>query len=622
MRRERTSIALPIILLVSLLSALQAPTEVAAAGIPDPRFGVVEAFQAPNAATTLGAGWTRVTFRWNEIQPNGPGEWHTVPISDEALARELAQGRQVVGLLVTTPGWATDLDIGPGVPRGLHLPTDHPENLWATFVRTIVARYAGRIDHWIIWNEPDIPETQHMSWGGSTEDFVRLLQVGYTVAKETNPGAVVHLAAVTHWWDEDWFGRFLDKLMADPAAAANNYYFDVATLHIYFQPETVYQIAAHYRDMMWGRGIRKPIWIAETNAAPSQDPAWPVPNAQFSVSLEQQAAYIVQAFSLAIAAGAERVAVYKMADTETDRQANPEPFGLVRMDGSRRPAFTAFQVASTYMAGFSGGRWERRDAVSVVTIDRGDRTTTVVWARTAQAEMAMIAARTTQALLVDVQGRARTIYAERGYYYVDLPGATCVQGCKIGGPPYMLVEQAPASADTAPTPRSPTPTALETATAEGTSASGATSTATTGSAIAPELSEAEQTSTASATPTPTLRAPQPSEPPEGADAAPARVTPTPTAGAGNQLEPSEGQETPTATATPMPTPQAKIQPEISEEEEQETPTVLATATPRAGSRIRPELWEGEAASDRSWVLIGILVLSLAGVALATGIGKI
>jgi hypothetical protein len=371
---------LALLTLILVVTALPPRAPVAhAAGIPDYRFGVVEAYAAPAAATALGAGWERVTFRWIDIQPNGQEEWNVVPISDAQLAAELAAGRQVVGLLLNTPDWATDWDRGPGVPRGLYLPLDDPANTWAVFVRTIVTRYAGRIDHWTIWNEPDIPGTQHMSWGGSIKDFVQLLRVAYLVAKQANPNAVIHMAAVTHWWNPDWFGQFLEELVADPNAAANNYYFDVATLHIYFQPETVYDITVHYYQLMANRGIHKPIWIAETNAAPSLDPAWPVPNPRFTISLEEQAIYMVQAFSLGIAAGAQRIAVYKLIDTESDRAANPEPFGLVRMDGSRRPAFSAYQTAATYLAGFRGGTWERRDEVSVVTIDRGPRTTTVVW---------------------------------------------------------------------------------------------------------------------------------------------------------------------------------------------------------------------------------------------------
>jgi hypothetical protein len=564
------------ILLGSILLGLCRSPALGAPIIPDPRFGVIETYAAPDAATTLGAGWTRVTFRWNEIQPEGPHEWIVTPISDQALSKELAHGRQVVGLLVTTPGWATDLDIGPGVPRGLHLPADHPDNLWASFVRTIVSRYAGRINHWTIWNEPDIPDTQHMSWGGSVEDFTRLLQVAYTVTKETNPDAVIHMAAVTHWWDEDWFGRFLDVLVADPHAAASDYYFDVATLHIYFQPETVYDITAHYADMMHGYGIHKPIWIAETNAAPSQDPAWPVPGAQFDVSLEQQAAYVVQALSLGIAAGAQRIAVYKMADTESDRAANPEPFGLVRADGSRRPAFTAYRTATTYLAGFRGGSWDRRDTISLVTVDRGDRTTTVAWARGAEAQTAMIAARTTRALLVDIQGGAHYVYPERGYYYVDLPPASCTQGCLIGGTPYMLVEGAPASANTAPVPQSPTPVSTSPA-----------------GPVSPTSPPATQEPTPTATPLPT-DIPSPVGP--ESDGTPPTATPNPTDTP--TLQPtSTPTSTPTATATSQ-------------------PTLTSTSTPTPAPTSSPP------ATARAWVLVTVLILGLGGATVAVSLSGV
>jgi hypothetical protein len=551
------------ILLLSVLISLIPISSASAQGIPDYRFGVVEAYDAPAAASALGAGWTRITFRWNEIQPNSPDEWNVVPISDQALNNELARGRHAVGLLVTTPGWATDVGIGPGVPKGLYLPHDDPNNLWANFVRSMVSRYAGRIDHWIIWNEPDIPDTQHMSWGGSTEDFIRLLQVAYAVAKETNPNAVIHMAAVTHWWNENWYNNFLDQLVATPGAAESNYFFDIATLHIYFQPETVYDITAHYYRLLRNHNLHKPIWIAETNAAPSNDPAWPVPNPQFNISLDEQAAFIIQAFSLGIAAGAQRMAVYKMIDTETDRAANPEPFGLVRMNGSRRPAFTAYQVATNYLSGFRSGTWDRRDELSVVTVDRGDKTTTVAWSRNPEPQTAAVAARTTRALVVDMRGSTRYVYPDHGYYFLDLPGANCAQGCLIGGAPLLLIEEAPSNAETAPPPASPTPPPV-TVESEG-SNPGATPDA-----------NAMPTPTPSFTPTPT---PTPSSTPT--------ASPTPTS-------------TPTPTATPTSTPTPTITP---------SPTLSPTPTP-----IPVPI--SDVPLRRPWFLAGSLAIAIGSAALA------
>jgi hypothetical protein len=90
---------------------------------------------------------------------------------------------------------------------------------------------------------------------------------------------------------------------------------------------------------MANHGIWKPIWLMETNAPPINDPTWPVPNWTLSVTLDEQAAFMPQVLASALAAGAERIAIYKLKDTADDRAANPEPFGLIRADGSRRPAY-------------------------------------------------------------------------------------------------------------------------------------------------------------------------------------------------------------------------------------------------------------------------------------------
>jgi hypothetical protein len=552
-RSLRTTLSLIAVLASLLAPAIQPALQARAAGIPDYRFGVVEAQANPGAAAALGAGWTRITCEWNRIQPTGPGEWNA-PISDQALATELAYGRQVVGLLVTTPGWATDVGRGGGVPQGLYLPIDDPNNHWATFVREMAGRYAGRIDHWIIWNEPDIPHSSpDLSWGGTTEDYLQLLRVAYAVAKQTNPNAVIHLAAITHHHNPHWFGEFLETLMNDPQAAANNYYFDAASLNLYHEPEKIHDIIAHYYNMMRGYGLNKPFWITETNAYLSR------------VSPEEQAAFIIQAFSLEIAAGAARIAVYKMADAETDAAADPEPFGLVQMDGSRRPAFTTFQVAANYLAGFRGGSWDRRDEISVVTVDRGEQTTTVLWARTPEPQTAMVPARTTRALLVDMWGSAYYIYPERGYYYVDLAGANCAQGCQLGGAPKMLVEGASATANTSQAPASPTPRPAV-------------------------VTSPDATPDPDAPPTPTLD-------PSGFPTPTPTFTPTPT---------STPSPTPTATVTPSPTPTSTPSPTPTPTE---TPTPLPTPDPPPITSIP---------MSRPWLIVGVLALTMGGTALAVG----
>jgi hypothetical protein len=438
------------VLIALTLSLTLAPAQAQRGG--DRRLGVVDAFDNSAAASKLGAGWTRIRFQWNVIQPNDSGQWNDAAL-ETLVNSEVAAGREVVGLIVNTPPWALKDGNKAGVPAGMELPAENPQNLWATFMRRLVAKYAGRVNHWIIWNEPDIWDNKYpgQTWGGSVDEFLQFQRIAYTVSKAANPNAVIHLAGFTFWWDAQYnrtpfFQRFLDALKKDPNAAANNYYFDVVTSHQYFRPDTVYDLTVWHHTMMRAYGFDKPVWLVETNAAPSLDPAWLAPNSQFKITLDEQGAFIVQALAMGLAAGAERIAVYKMADTPGDRAANPEPFGLVRLDGSQRPAFAAFQTAATYLSGFRSATLDRRDEVTQVTVNRGTQTTTVLWSRVPSPQRVVLGARAGSALVVDSRtGAAWTRGASGGKYTLDLPGATCTHAadgaCLIGGWPILVVEQ-------------------------------------------------------------------------------------------------------------------------------------------------------------------------------------
>jgi hypothetical protein len=409
----------------------------------DIRFGVIESFEDPAAAARLGAAWTRARFQWADVQPDGPDDWEP-PLDDEALAAELAAGREVVGLLIGIPAWARDRG---GLPRGLSLPLDDPDNTWAVFVAHVVSRYAGRIDRWIIWNEPDIDDRDAPghTWDGTIEEFVQLQRAAYLTAKSANPDAIVHLGAFTYFWDPDYFARFLDEVAADPDATDHNYYFDVATAHLYFQPNAVYNILYAFRRVMDDYGLEQPIWLVETNAPPMNDPYWQVDNWTLSVTLNEQAAYIPQAIAAAFAAGAERVSVYKLKDTEGDRAANPEPFGLIRWDNSRRPAFDTYRVAIGLLGGVTAATRERWDAVAQIRLQQDGQSTTVLFARLPGAQKALVAATAETAELVDMWGKRETIETEDGQFVVELPGALCLQTiadyCMIGGTTYYLIQE-------------------------------------------------------------------------------------------------------------------------------------------------------------------------------------
>lgn len=571
-----TRYSLLIGLLIPLLAG-QAP--VGAVGAPDRRFGAIDTFDNPAAASALGAGWTRVRFPWADLQPNNDGEWNDSFFTEAQLNAELAAGREVVGLIVNTPHWALDNPNVPGVPRGLTARDDDPANVWATFVRQIAGRYAGRINHWIIWNEPDIwdPTYPGRTWGGDEKTFYQLLRVAYNVIKQTAPGATVHLSAFTYYWDVNYgrtpfFSRLLDEMAKDKSAPGNNYYFDAASANLYFRTDNVYDLIAWHHQQMLVRGFDKPVWLTETNAAPSTDPNWPVADPTFRITLEEQSHFIIQSFAMALAAGASRVAVYKLADVPGDHAANPEPFGLVREDGSRRPAFAAFQIASNYLSGFTSARLDHRDELyAQVTVQRGEGAwTTVVWTRQPAPITIQVPAHAASAIVVDANGRQQRVSARGGQYTLDIAGATCTGGCLIGGAPKLIVEGAP-GVSIAPIAAPPTSQATAAATTATTAAiqTAATLTATT-------LTRPSFTPTATSTLTPTRTAT-------------ATRTRTPTF-------------TPTATftATPLPT-------EIT------VPTATATPTISPPAPVEVE-------ADRGGLLIGGAALAVAAAAVVAAMG--
>ena len=524
---QKTSLLLGLLLMLVLTASLR-PLLAFQADEPEPatgswRFGVIESYEAPDQATRLGVGWTRVPFHWAKVQSGGSRSW-APEISQEQLESEIAAGRMIVGLLIGIPEWAAADD---GLPAGLWLDHDDPANTWANYVRRAAATYAGQIDHWIIWNEPDIRETEIAhSWDGTVADFAQLQRVAYLAAKEANPDAVIHLPAFTYWADyyagtEQYMARLLDEIVTDPQAAEHNYYFDVATAHLYFQPGQIYDLLRLFTAIMRERGLNQPIWLAETNAPPRDDPAWPVPDWTLSVIQVEQAAFMPQALAAGLAAGAERIAVYKLKDIEDDKAANPEPFGLVRLDGSERMSFATYRLAVGYLDGALGAERERWDNIGQFRVDQAEQSTTVLFSRLPEWQQAEVTATADLAMLVDMWGTKQVITPTNGLYSVDLPPASCSHSigeyCMIGGYTYYLVQEA----DTAP----PTPTPLPTGTPI------ATATATPTAAVIGALID---------TPAPT-GTPSPTEMPSPTGTATPTVRPT--------FPPTPGQTTQPAEST-------------------------------------------------------------------------
>ena len=434
-------------LLLMLVASIQAQPPTPSEG--ENPFGVVEGMWFPNLACDLGVGWERIIFDWGQHQPTGADDWNTLNVDDRWLRAASDCGREVVAVIKNVPDWATDGSPGVGVPTGLDLPLDDPANVWAGFMRRAAAYYAPRgVHRFIILNEPDIErETYGFEFEGDVADYAKILRVAYLAARQGNPTARVNLAGTTFWHDIQsgrpiYLSRLLDYYAQnDPDAPAHGYYFDALSLHIYFRSESVPVIVGRMRGVLDQYGLTDtPIWVNETNTSPNLDPAWRVTRPQFQVNLAQQQAYLVQAISLMLASGVERIAVYKLWDQ--DATPGIETFGLLTpatLDQQPRPAYFTYRAIVQHFQAVTETAWAVTPEVYAVRLTHADgHHTLVVWARTATAKTFTVTGATEKAYQMGMDGTL-TFTKLSGDF--DLSGATCdsQDGCAVGGTPVVLM---------------------------------------------------------------------------------------------------------------------------------------------------------------------------------------
>jgi hypothetical protein len=417
----------------------------------DPRFGLNQAWENGNAADIAGAGWSRLVFWWSAFQYGNREEWHgTATDNDSYIEEELARGRELAGVVLSTPKWAGN-GSSNAVPRNLYLPWNHKDNFWGQFMKKLAEKYAGRVNTWIIWNEVDIESGMWHTWDGSVEDYAQLLKVAYQAVKAGNPQAQVAHYGSPWWYDKgEYLGRFLDVIAADPAAPANNYYFDIGNFHLYSRAADIPSVVPWYREALASRGIpQKPIWVGETNVVPYDDPIWPGYKGGFMASMEEQSNYIIESMATYVALGVDRVGFNRLTDGQDFRNGG-EPFGLLRNDGSRRPAFRAFQVATQLFSQAQLVSYQPpdRSGYAEIVMERPGERITVAWTLRGETMRYSVGAAGSNALVVGKYGDTHAVEADgNGRYSFQLAPATAntndddPRDFVVGGDPLILVER-------------------------------------------------------------------------------------------------------------------------------------------------------------------------------------
>ena len=135
----------------------------------------------------MGAGWIVEYFPWAYYEgAKGRFDWsHPDMVVDHALA----QGLTVIARLGFVPEWARSEDTITSF-----LAREHYGD-FGDYVHAFVAHFKGRVQHVIIWNEPNLST----EWGYrpvDPEGYTELLKVAYAQAKEANPQVQVLAGAL------------------------------------------------------------------------------------------------------------------------------------------------------------------------------------------------------------------------------------------------------------------------------------------------------------------------------------------------------------------------------------------------------------------------------------------
>lgn len=304
---------------------------------------------------SLGVTWLRFDLDWSNIQHEGPGSWNWADY-DAVISAARARGFQLLPILTYTPDWA-HAAAGCEGPRCAPNPSQ-----FANFAAAATARYAARGIHtWEIWNEPNDDGT----WlpRADAAAYTQLLRATYPAIKRADPGATVITGGLASTDDADGVPQ-LTYLQSLYANGAKNY-FDGVGYHPYSYPVPASYTASwnawskmsltgtSFRSIMVANGdSAKPIWVTEYGA-PTGGPNGLATTTNYN--LEGNADHVTEAYQAAIATNVVQTArsypwlavtfwySYKDEGTSTDTIENF--FGLIRTDGSPKPAYSALKQA-------------------------------------------------------------------------------------------------------------------------------------------------------------------------------------------------------------------------------------------------------------------------------------
>ncbi|HEX6506689.1 MAG TPA: cellulase family glycosylhydrolase, partial [Chloroflexota bacterium] len=354
-----------------------------------------------------GAQWVREEFTASDLHSTPAGKYSWEPY-DRIVNEERRAGLHILGLLDYSNTWS--FQDHASVP---HSAISRVSADFARYAFAMARHFRGRITYWQIWNEPNTEQFwQPFPVAG---DYATLVTAASRAIRRADPNAHVVLAGVS--------GMDL-SFVRD--VAARTHAFDVVAVHPYRslpEPSFAGQVSSL-------RTLRHPVWFSEIGWAAGD-------GCDGCYDETEQARYLVRFYTLAAAAGIQRVFWYDLRD-DVQSTTNPEAhFGLVRRDLSAKPAFTAYALLSRLLTGSTFVRADLHGGHGLYAFRFAGRKTdvTVVWNASDTTRQVSIPWAHPYAQLLNANGDVLAeLSTAAGHITITAPQ---------GGEPFYLVDRVP-----------------------------------------------------------------------------------------------------------------------------------------------------------------------------------
>jgi polysaccharide biosynthesis protein PslG len=299
-----------------------------------------------NGMKALGAAWVRYDIQWNNVEPAADQfNWGTY---DRVVAAARSAGLQSLLIIDYTPTWAAV----SGCSSFACEPAS--ANTYGAFAAAVASRYAPYgVQDYEIWNEPN--NAGYFAPRADPNTYAAMLAAAYQSIKQVQPQATIVSGGLAPE-STDGTNMSPPDFLNSVYAAGGGPYFNVVGDHPYTFPVTAaypnpgnaWGQMTELHAIMAGHGDgAKPIWITEYGT-PTGGPG---PTAQtnsysysaYHVSEALQAETVTDFFARSRALPWVGLKFwYSYQDSGTSEDTNENFFGLLRADGSPKPAYSVF----------------------------------------------------------------------------------------------------------------------------------------------------------------------------------------------------------------------------------------------------------------------------------------